>query len=69
MKWIRSSRKGADFVDEETKALYFEYLENETMMPYDMVEKYVYDFAHMLESIKKFELWRINKERMELPFD
>ena len=68
MKLIRSSRKGADFVDDETKELYFEYLENETMMPYDMIDKYVYDFAHMMETIKKFQIWKLN-HYPDLPFE
>lgn len=50
-------------MDEKTKELYFEYLENETMMPYDYIEKAVYDFVHNLEMLKKFQIWRVNHKQ------
>ena len=58
----------ADFVDEKTKELYFEFLENETMMPYDYIEKAVYDFTHHTEMMRKFSKWRLNN-KVDLPFE
>jgi hypothetical protein len=37
------------------------------MMPFELIEKYVADFAHHEEIKRKFAMWKINKG-YDLPF-
>ena len=60
----------ADFADPNTLSLYSEYLERETMMPYDLIEKYVSDFAHYESVRRTFSKWLLkNHPEKELPFN
>lgn len=68
MRWIPSLKKGVDFVDDETIRLYGEYLETETMLPYDLIEQYVADFAQHEKVRRHFAMWKTNKG-YDLPFD
>ena len=47
---------------------YAEYLETETMMPYDMIEKYVADFVMHERSKRAFIRWK-HEHYPDLPFD
>lgn len=47
---------------------YAEYLETETMMPYDLIEKYVADFVEHEKSKRHFIKWK-HEHYPDLPFD
>ena len=45
------------FVDPEIVRRYSEYLESETMMPFDYIDKYVADFVDHERSKRAFKRW------------
>ena len=54
-------------MDEKLLGQYFEYLETETGMPYDLIDRAVADFGYQMGMMKKFYEWK-EKKYPNLPF-
>ena len=69
----RGLQTEADFatnIEDRSKiiGLYSEYLETETMMPYDLIDKYVVDFVEHEKEKRRFFQWK-NNHHPDLPFE
>ena len=58
MKLIRFGKKGADFVTNSEVDKFREYLETETVMPFDMIDLYVADFINKAKTLRQYYKWR-----------